>query len=80
VLGGLIKTTDSVGTKGVPGLSRIPVLGALFGTRTNELAREELLVLITPRVIRDESEARRLTEEYGRRFRGMDPLRVRVEK
>lgn len=80
VLGGLIKTTDGTGTKGVPGLSRIPVLGALFGTRTRELAREELLVLITPRVIRDESESRRLTEEYSRRFRGMEPLRVRVEK
>jgi general secretion pathway protein D len=80
VLGGLIKTTDGTGTSGVPGLSRIPVLGALFGTRTRDLVREELLVLITPRVIRDESESRRLTEEYSRRFRGMEPLRVRVEK
>ena len=80
VLGGLIKTSDARGTGGLPGLSRIPLIGGLFGTRTNELVREELIVLVTPRVIRDANESRRLTEEYSRRFRGMEPLRVRVEK
>jgi len=79
VLGGLIKTSDARGTGGVPGLSRLPLIGGLFGTRTNELVREELIVLVTPRVIRDESESRRLTEEYTRRFRGMEPIRVRVD-
>jgi general secretion pathway protein D len=59
----------------VPGLSRIPVLGGLFGRNSNEGSREELLVLITPHVIRDEHEARRITDEYSRQFRGMAPLR-----
>ncbi len=80
VLGGLIKTTEGHSKSGVPGLSRIPILGALFGKQKKENAREELLVLITPRVIRDVNESRRLTEEYSNRFRGMEPLRVRVEK
>lgn len=79
VLGGLIKTTDIRSHGGIPGLSRIPVIGGLFGEKKSSLAREELIVLITPRVIRDETESRRLTEEYSRRFRGMEPLRVRVE-
>lgn len=76
VLGGLIKTTDTNSKGGVPGLSRIPLLGGLFGRNSNEGSREELLVLITPHVIRDEHEARRITDEYSRQFRGMQPLSV----
>jgi general secretion pathway protein D len=80
VLGGLIKTEDIKSNSGLPGLSRLPLIGGLFGTKGSSLSRTELLVLITPRVIRDAAESRRLTEEYSRRFRGMEPLRVRVDK
>lgn len=79
VLGGLIKTTETNSKGGVPGLSRIPFLGGLFGRSKNDGSREELLVLITPHVIRDEAQARRITDEYTRQFRGMQPLRVFVE-
>ncbi len=79
VLGGLIKTTESNSKGGVPGLSRIPIIGGLFGAHSKEQSREELLVLITPTVIRNGDEARLLTEDYSRQFRGMEPLRVRVE-
>jgi general secretion pathway protein D len=34
-----------------------------------------VLVLITPTVIRDPSDARKLTDEYGSRFQALDPLR-----
>jgi len=79
VLGGLIKTTESKSKSGFPGLSRIPLIGGLFGAQSGEQTREELLVLITPTVIRNGEEARALTEDYSRQFRGMEPLRVRVE-
>jgi general secretion pathway protein D len=36
-------------------------------------------VLITPRVIRNGDEARRLTDDYSRQFRALEPLRVRIE-
>ena len=75
VLAGLIKTDQSQGSSGIPYLSRIPVLGALFGTQGKTDNRQEVLVLITPTVIRDPNEARRLTDEYGERFRGLEPLR-----
>jgi general secretion pathway protein D len=74
ILGGLITQTDNQGTAGFPGLHRIPLLGALFGNKTNSRSRQELLVMITPRVIRDPSEARRITDEYKSRFRGLQPL------
>lgn len=75
ILAGLIKQTNGVNGNGIPFLSRLPVIGALFGTKgvTNE--RQEVLVLVTPTVIRDPSEARRLTDEYGSRFKALEPLR-----
>jgi general secretion pathway protein D len=79
-LAGLIKTEQGNGSGGIPYLSRIPVIGALFGTRTVRDNRQEILVLITPTVIRDPGEARRYTDEYGERFRALEPLRKQTGK
>lgn len=75
ILAGLIKQTSGVNGNGIPYLSRLPFVGALFGTKgvTNE--RQEVLVLVTPTVIRDPSDARRLTDEYGSRFRALEPIK-----
>ncbi len=74
MLAGLISDTVERGAGGIPGLSRIPVLGALFGTQRSETTRSETIVLITARIIRNNAEARSLTDEYSRRFRAMEPL------
>ncbi|MBK8066892.1 MAG: type II secretion system secretin GspD [Rhodanobacteraceae bacterium] len=75
LLGGLIQQNDSESTAGVPGLKNIPILGRLFGNTTKDNSRKELLVLITPTVIRGGGEdARELTEEYKKRFQGLSPL------
>jgi general secretion pathway protein D len=74
-IAGLIKTTQGNGNNGFPYLSRLPVVGALFGQKTATDDRQEILVLITPTVVRDPLEARRMTDEYGERFRGLEPLR-----
>ncbi|MBW8311980.1 MAG: hypothetical protein K0M64_08060, partial [Rhizobium sp.] len=75
MLAGLITDNQSQGSSGVPGLSRLPVVGGLFGSKTQTKDRSEVIILVTPRVIRDPNEARRLTDEYGERFRALDPLR-----
>jgi general secretion pathway protein D len=79
-LAGLIKTEQGHGSGGVPFLSRIPVIGALFGNQTVRDNRQEILVLITPTVVRDPQEARRFTDEYGERFRALEPLRKQNAK
>jgi general secretion pathway protein D len=76
ILGGLIKQSDGRSEAGLPFVSRIPVLGALFGSHTTRSDRQELIVLITPRVVASPEEARRVTDEYMRQFRGIQPLRV----
>lgn len=52
---------------------------ARCGTQNKTSEREDLLVLITPRVVSNGEEARRMTEDYSRRFRGLAPLRVRID-
>ena len=76
MLAGLINDESITGSSGVPGLSRLPIIGALFGQQSQSSDREEIVILITPTVIRDPNEARRLTDEYGRRFRALEPMRT----
>ncbi|MFT4094556.1 MAG: secretin N-terminal domain-containing protein, partial [Niabella sp.] len=74
MLAGLISDQVGEGSSGVPFLSRIPVLGSLFGTRTRSNERHEVIVLLTPTVVRNPQQARDLTDEYSRRFEAMKPL------
>ncbi|MCY4746070.1 tetratricopeptide repeat protein [Pelomonas sp. UHG3] len=53
VLAGLINDEDRKSAAGVPGLSRIPLLGRLFGTQTDTRNKTEVVLLITPRVVRN---------------------------
>jgi len=52
VLGGLVSEKKEVSRSGVPGLSRIPVVGSLFSYKKNTKTRTELIVLIRPTVTR----------------------------
>jgi general secretion pathway protein D len=74
MLAGLITDGVERGSRGLPGLSRIPVIGGLFGTQTSNTMRSEIIVLITPTLVRNPQESRDLTDEYGRRFRALEPL------
>jgi general secretion pathway protein D len=62
-LAGLIQDSASAGNQGLPWLKDIPILGFFAGTQTNKRTRTELLVLLTPRVIHDQRDARQATEE-----------------
>ncbi|HEY4092433.1 MAG TPA: type II secretion system secretin GspD [Luteibacter sp.] len=74
LLGGLIREMGAHGRSGVPGLSRIPVLGRLFGNRWDNNQRTETIVLITPRVIANAEDARRVADDYRQRFRSLSPF------
>lgn len=54
VIGGLYKTSNSVSEGAVPFISRIPILGWLFKSKTRADENEELLIFITPRIIRNQ--------------------------
>jgi len=52
VIGGIYKVTSDQGEDRVPGLANIPVLGHLFKNKRRSDENEELLIFITPRVIK----------------------------
>ncbi len=80
LLAGLINDSTNRTSVGLPGLSRIPVLGGLFGKQGSATTRRETIILLTPTLVRDPVESRNLTDEYSRRFRAMEPLNPKPKK
>jgi general secretion pathway protein D len=76
VLGGLIQESEARGRDRVPVLGEIPVLGSLFGSTSNINIRTELIVFITPRVVRNPEDARDVSEELRSRLRSLSPTQV----
>jgi general secretion pathway protein D len=60
ILGGIIRNSVSSTSNKVPILGDIPLLGQLFRTNSKISNKTELLVLLTPRIVKDEDEARQL--------------------
>lgn len=74
VLGGLISDSVTKGSSGVPWLSRIPVFGALFGQINNATVRTELIVLLKPRVVQNETETTNLMNDLRNQFKAVIPF------
>ncbi len=60
-LGGLIQEKKNDYTQGVPALGELPILGNLFKAKVDSLQRTELMMLITTKVVKSESEV----DEFG---------------
>jgi general secretion pathway protein D len=73
-LGGLITDNLTKGKSGIPILSDIPIVGALFGTKSNSKERHELLVMFTPKVVRNAQDAFDKTEELLNRMHSVKPI------
>ncbi len=52
VIGGLFRERTTSGRSQVPGLGNMPIVGALFRRRTDDSIREEVIILITPHIIK----------------------------
>jgi general secretion pathway protein D len=67
-LGGMIQEQADKSSGQIPLLGDIPGLGAAFSSRNDQVQKTELIILITPRVVRDGTEGRLVTEEYRRKM------------
>ncbi len=74
VMGGLIQENTSDGRSGIPVLHELPVVGNLFGSTNNSMRRTELLVIITPRVVRTDVDIREVSEDLREHMRSLSPL------
>ncbi len=77
IFGGLIQNQHNTNESGVPGLKDLPLLGGLFRWRGSSRERKELLVAITPRVVRTLEEAEEVMKEYRQRI---EELRQRLSE
>ena len=65
VLAGLISDEDRRSANQVPGLSRLPLLGRLFRSNNDTTNRTEIVLLITPRVVRNIERPAARVEEFN---------------
>ncbi len=69
MLGGIISEVQGVTENKVPFLGDIPILGWLFKTTSDTVRKVNLLIILTPRIVRDPEDLERLTLERRERFR-----------
>ncbi len=73
-IGGIISDSNTYSTSGIPLLSRIPWLGAAFGSKSITKSRTEMVVLMTPHVIYDTNQIVEASEELKSGLNGLRPL------
>lgn len=56
VLSGLHREASNVGTSGLPGISKVPLIGRLFGTKNDNQDQTEVVIFVTPKIIRLKNE------------------------
>ncbi len=74
VLGGLFSDRETRSRSGLPILSRAPLFGGLFSNTTQNDERTELVVLIQPRIVKNEADAKAITREFQDRVTGLQLL------
>ncbi len=52
VLGGLIERDETTNMNGIPGVAQVPLLRYLFSDNSHEVVDQELLIVVTPHIIR----------------------------
>ncbi|MBK9704453.1 MAG: type II secretion system secretin GspD [Betaproteobacteria bacterium] len=72
VMGGLISDRKILESNGLPLLSKIPVIGALFGTQSFKDERTELVLFITPRVVENEYDVKGVVEDLRKRMERLE--------
>ena len=71
LLAGLIREVATDIKSGIPLLHKLPVLGHFFGTTGEQKQRTELVVLISPKVIKSRDESEKITEDILQKYKGL---------
>ncbi|MCW5623149.1 MAG: tetratricopeptide repeat protein [Burkholderiales bacterium] len=79
ILAGLINDEDRSTANRIPGLGDLPILSRIFGTQQDNKAKTEIVLLITPRIVRNIARPDGLMAELPvgtDTFPGLPPLRI----
>jgi type IV pilus assembly protein PilQ len=77
VIGGLFRESSQSNRSQVPFLGSIPLAGALFRSKTDSTTRQEIIILLTPHIIKDDAAYSKASEEE---MKEAEKLRVGVRK
>lgn len=70
-IGGIISETSSSGSQGIPGLNKLPGIGALFGSQQRSHDRTELVLFMTPHIIYDTTDLLEASEQVKSGMRNL---------
>jgi len=79
VIGGLIREDTTKSRSGIPWLSKIPFLGWIFGSWLDNKQRTEIIILLTPRVVKNQMDAGDVTNRYIDNMVGESKGRIKKE-
>ncbi len=80
IIGGLIEESGDAKKSGVPLLSKIPILGSLFGYQEYGKKKTELILMLTPRVITDIQQSISVTQEFKQKVDAIRKELIKQEK
>jgi general secretion pathway protein D len=80
VIGGLIENSSARSENKVPLLGDIPLLGRLFKYQTQSRQKNNLLVFLTPRMLKKSADASRLDQEKEARFDALQKSEFQTQK
>ncbi len=75
-IGGLMTQDQSDASNGLPGIHQVPVIGNLFGQKSKALNKRELVILLKPTVIQNESDWQSDLQNTQSRLDDFDPRRA----
>ncbi|MFN8943691.1 MAG: type II secretion system protein GspD, partial [Pseudobdellovibrionaceae bacterium] len=87
VLGGLVRDREVVNETKVPFLGDLPVIGWLFKSKNRSNEKVNLMVFLTPKIIRTQADSRRVLDEkleerteFLKKQGGVDPFGYKIDK
>ena len=79
MIAGLIQDNTNKTSKGIPGFKDIPLLGYMFGAKSDKRDKTELMVTITPYVVRNREEGDRVTASFRDGLSSLKKLMSKAE-
>jgi len=80
LIAGLIDSNNNKTNTGVPGFKDIPLFGSLFGVKSDKLSKTELMVTITPYVVRNREEGDRITTGFQENLTALKKFMATTER
>lgn len=74
IIGGIMQQTQNESSQGIPFLSSVPLIGNLFKYKVETMTKKELVIIINPHVVNNQTDADRLTMQFMTKLKNIKGL------